>query len=100
MVKTAPAGPGSFWYRDAVCETGHDPPYWNYGKPGSGHGGPSYEGGISFAPSTWRWWAREIGAYPRYLHAYDAPAGVQAAAAQWGLTNVGRWGCIIVLGGH
>lgn len=89
----------AFWTRDAVCETGHDPPYWNYGQPGSGHGGPAYEGGIAFAPSTWRWWAREIGAYPRYLHAYLAPAAVQAAAAQWGRDHVGRWGCVITLGG-
>lgn len=84
----------SFWYRDAVCETGHDPPYWDYGKPGSGHGGPRYEGGIGFAPSTWRWWAREVGVLGRYPHAYDAPGWVQARVAQWGLDHVGKWGCV------
>lgn len=83
-----------FWERDAACETGHSPPFWNYGKPGSGHGGPRYEGGIAFAPSTWRWWGRKVGAYPRYRHAYDAPARLQMAAAQWGLDNVGTWGCV------
>lgn len=88
----------AFWTKDAVCETGHSPPLWNYGAPGTGTG-TSYEGGIAFAPSTWRWWGREVGAYPRYPHAYLAPARLQAAAAQWGLDHVGRWGCVLVLGG-
>lgn len=81
-----------------MCETGHDPPYWDWGRPGSGHGEMSgYEGGIGFAPSTWRWWGRMVGAYPRYQHAYLAPPWLQARAAAWGLEHIGKWGCVFRL---
>ena len=77
----------ALWMADAQCETGHNPPNWRF------HAGP-YEGGIAFASSTWRWWARETGWYPRYEHAYQAPGWVQARVAQHGLTRYGRWGCL------
>jgi hypothetical protein len=88
-----------FWIRDAECETGHTPPYWDYGKPGSGHGGPRYEGGIGFYPPTWTWWSREAGV-SKWRHAYDAPPWAQALAAQWGLDHIGTWGCAAILLRH
>lgn len=95
--------PGSFWYRDAVCETGHigapgdGKPRWDWGSKHRPLEGSRYEGGIGFAPSTWRWWGGEVGAYPKYRHAYLAPPYLQARAAEWGLTHEGKWGCVFKL---
>lgn len=92
-----PATP-EFWIRDAICETGHNPPYWDWGKPGTGHGTPGgYEGGIGYYPSTWRWWAGKVGVLRRYPHAYMAPSWVQAKVAQYGLDHYGKWGCVFKL---
>jgi Transglycosylase-like domain len=83
--------PGSFWYRDAICETGHNPPNWRFQSG-------QYEGGIAFAHSTWVWWASALGYARRYPHAYQAPAAVQAAVAEYGLDHYGDWGCVRILG--
>ncbi len=92
--KAQPRQPPAFWVRDAICETGWNPPDWRYGAPGHHGDGSGYEGGIGFAPSTWRWWAGVLGHLHRYPHAYLAPAWVQAAVAQYGLDHYGRWGCV------
>lgn len=99
LILASPAASGGhriapLWRADAVCETGRNPPPWNYGAPGKAGAGSGYEGGIGFAPSTWRWWSGKVPAARRFAHAYQAPGWVQALVAQWGLTNVGRWGCL------
>ena len=94
-------GVAPLWQRDAACETGSA---WDWGHPRAPgepwrhNEGSKYEGGIGFAPSTWRWWAREVGVLGRYPHAYLAPPWVQAEVAQWGLDHVGRWGCLYTPG--
>lgn len=75
------------WRADAVCETGSNPPNWQF-RAGS------YEGGIAFYAGTWRTWSKAVPAARRYLHAYQAPAWVQAAVAEYGLQHFGRWGCL------
>lgn len=84
--------PRALWRADAVCETGHNPPDWQY-RAGS------YEGGIAFFSGTWDAWKMHVAAARRYAHAYQAPAWVQAAVAEWGLYNyrpghISRWGCL------
>jgi hypothetical protein len=72
---------------DAICETGSNPPNWQF-RAGQ------YEGGIAFASSTWQWWKQYIPAARRYAHAYSAPGWIQAAVAEYGLDHFGRWGCL------
>ena len=84
----------AIWQADAICETGRNPPIWDYGKRGRAGYGGSYEGGIAFAASTWHAWHRFVPAARRYDHAYDAPADVQWRVAQYGLDHYGRWGCL------
>ena len=79
------------WRADAWCETRGD---WRWGAPGTASAHAGYEGGIGFAPSTWRWWAGVTGWLRVYPHAYDAPARVQSAVAEYGLDHYGRWGCL------
>lgn len=75
------------WRADAICETGQNPPNWQF-RAGS------YEGGIAFYSGTWTAWKKHVAAARTYVHAYQAPAWVQAAVAEWGLDNIGRWGCL------
>jgi Transglycosylase-like domain len=81
----------ALWQADAQCETQGN---WQWGKPGTPSQNAGYEGGIGFAPSTWRWWAGATGFLTLYPHAYLAPARVQAYVAQYGLDRYGRWGCL------
>jgi len=74
----------AFWDRIANCETGG-----NWRMRGS-----TYEGGVGFAVTTWRWWAGKLGLLARYPHAYLAPRLVQIRVAEYGLlTWHGYWGC-------
>jgi hypothetical protein len=74
----------AFWDRIANCETGGN---WRMS-------GSTYEGGVGFAGTTWRWWARELGLLARYPHANLAPRLVQIRVAEYGLTRYrGYWGC-------
>lgn len=75
------------WVADAVCETGHNPPSWH-------DTAGVYEGGIRFYWGTWDAWKQHVPAARRYGGAQQAPAWMQAAVAEWGLRNVGRWGCL------
>jgi hypothetical protein len=77
----------ALWVADAICETGRNPPNWRF------HAG-SYEGGIAFYSGTWDSWKASVSAARRYAAAYQAPAWVQAAVAQFGLDHYGRWGCL------
>lgn len=70
-----------------MCETGANPPNWRF------HAG-SYEGGIAFYAGTWRTWSRFVPDARRFVHAYQAPAWVQAEVAEYGLDHYGRWGCL------
>lgn len=73
-----------YWTAIAACETGG-----NWAMSGS-----TYEGGVGFAVTTYRWWARELGYLARYPHAYMAPRLVQMQIAQYGLERYnGYWGC-------
>lgn len=56
--------------------------------------GSLYEGGVGFAVTTWAQWARELGLYARYPHAWMAPPAVQKRVAQYGYERGGSWGCI------
>jgi hypothetical protein len=77
-----------YWDAIARCETGGN---WRMS-------GSSFEGGVGFAVSTWRWWASELGLAGRYPHAYMAPRLVQMQVAQMGLErHRGYWGCAAVV---
>lgn len=77
-----------YWDAIARCETGGN---WQMS-------GSSFEGGVGFAVSTWRWWASELGLVGRYPHAYMAPRLVQMQVAQMGLErHRGYWGCASVV---
>lgn len=81
-----------FWDRVAYCETSSR---WDWGaehRPAEGH---VYEGGVGFYFGTYATWARELGLYVRYPHAYLAPRLVQIAVAEYGYTvHNGFWGSI------
>jgi hypothetical protein len=82
------AGAG-YWDRLAWCET-----RGNWGMRGS-----TYEGGVGFAVTTWRWWASELGLLERYPHAWMAPRVVQVRVAAYGRNrHRGWWGCFSVVG--
>lgn len=79
-----------YWDAIARCETGGN---WRMS-------GSSFEGGVGFAVTTWRWWASELGLVGRYPHAYMAPRLVQMQVAQMGYDrHRGYWGCASVVGG-
>lgn len=92
LYTASPVKPGHhtvspLWVADAICETGQNPPNWRY------HAGV-YEGGIGFYYTTWDSWKLRVPAARRFDHAYQAPAWIQAAVAQYGLDHYGRWGCL------
>lgn len=79
----------AYWDSVARCETGGN---WAMR-------GPTYEGGTGFAVSTWAWWARELGLYGRYPHAWMAPRLVQIRVSAYGWQRYrGKWGCMRVVG--
>ena len=74
----------AFWDRIARCETGGN---WRMS-------GSIYSGGVGFANSTWRWWARELGLLSQFPNANLAPRMVQIRVAEYGLLRYhGYWGC-------
>lgn len=77
----------ALWVRDAICETGSNPPNWRF-RAGV------YQGGIAFYYGTWDTWKMHVPVARRFADADQAPAWVQAAVAQWGLDRFGRWGCL------
>jgi hypothetical protein len=84
-----------FWMRVGSCETGGGgPALWDWGARHRPNEGTEYEGGVGFAASTWRAWARALGLSARYPHAWMAPPLVQMRVAQYGLGLGGYWGCL------
>jgi hypothetical protein len=77
----------ALWTADAICETGKNPPNWQF------HVGV-YQGGIAFWYGTWDSWKKNVAGASAYADADQAPPWLQARVAQWGLDNVGRWGCL------
>jgi hypothetical protein len=86
----------AFWQRLAVCETGGR---WDWGRFASSPRrrsleGTRFEGGLGFAASTWREWAKAVRVVHRYPHAWMAPPHVQVEVAAYGLRHGGYWGCL------
>jgi hypothetical protein len=81
----------AFWERVAACETGSR---WDWGARRRPAEGSTYEGGPGFYYASWEMWARALGVYGRYPHAYLAPKLVQVRVAQYGYERGGYWGCL------
>ena len=96
----APPDPGwqvpPFWQRLADCETlGR----WDWGQYANTPDerrleGTRFEGGLGFAATTWKVWAKAIGVVDLYAHAWMAPPRVQVRVAAYGLRHGGSWGCL------
>lgn len=84
LVRPSP-GVVAFWTRVQHCEE----PVTGWQTRGS-----TYEGGVGFYVGTWASWARQLGVYARYPHAWMAPAWVQIAVAEYGYRHGGYWGCL------
>jgi len=85
-----------FWQRLAQCETGGR---WDWGRfagtPRRRHlEGTRFEGGLGFAASTWRAWAKAVHVLDEFPHAWMAPPPVQVRVAAYGLRLGGNWGCL------
>ena len=90
------AGVGVFWQRLARCETAGR---WNWGRfAGTPRQrrleGTKFEGGLGFAASTWREWAKAVHVLRRFPNAWMAPPPVQVRVAAYGLRRGGYWGCL------
>lgn len=97
---THPAKASVNWWKIALCETGHigdsqdGKPRWDWGSKHRHLEGKVYEGGVGFYASTWMLWAKAVGVYRQYPHAFLAPPLIQIKVAKYGFAHGGYWGCI------